>query len=310
MYIGKIINVWENNTISAIIKKIKRRYLGNILYHQVVIKTLREKYSYVYKDVNIEKGISSGEKKKTFYVWVMWWQGLDSMPDIIRVCYNSILENSAGCEVILITQENIEDYIKFPQYIISKFNAGIIPIAQYSDLVRFSLLSQYGGLWLDATTLVTNFRLKQLDAEFFTLRFKTKSQATPTTGRWAITVMSGRPNNILFVLTRNLLYEYWRKEDTLVKYFLTDYFILLLYTDVQSVKQLIDSVKWSPNNYLLKDFINDQYSTAKWENFISNNHFHTLSRKVLYNIYTKGEELTYYGYLHNLYLDINKDENE
>lgn len=278
------------------IKRVLRKYWGNLLFHKKIIAKLRKEYSYVYKNYMPQIKLNENQQED-FKIWIMWWQGEHNMPDIIRICYNSVLRNSEGCEVILITEDNYKKYALLPEYILQKFNSGIIPVAQFSDIIRFSLLAQHGGLWLDATTLVTNYNLSQLKNRFFTHRFKTKSQSTPTMGRWSITILSGPPKNIFFDLMEKLLCEYWKKEDSLLKYFLTDYFILLLYTDMPAIKNAIDLVEWSQSNYILRDFINTPFVKERWDILIENVHFHTLSRKVEYKTTIANGKETYYGYL-------------
>lgn len=291
----KLIIEAKSTNFKQNMKRLLRKYLGNLLFHKRIISKLRKDYSHLY--INYLFTQTHFPNKSDFNVWIMWWQGEKNMPDIIRICYNSVLQNSKGCEVRLITEENYNEYVSLPNYIIQKFNNGIIPIAQFSDIIRFALLAQHGGLWVDATTLVTNYNLIQLQGKFFTHRFKTRSQSTPTMGRWSITILAGPKNHLFFNLMTKLLEEYWKKENFLLKYFLTDYFILLLYTDLPIVRNIIDSVEWSRSNYMLRDFVNTSFSEDKWNEFIKNVHFHTLSRKVEYKATTaKGEE-TYYGYL-------------
>lgn len=48
--------------------------------------------------------IHSDEPERIF---VFWWQGTDGLPDIVRICINSIKQNSNGREVVMITKDNI-----------------------------------------------------------------------------------------------------------------------------------------------------------------------------------------------------------
>lgn len=295
MNLIRLVNEAKSTSFKKNIKRLLRKYWGNILFHKQIVSKLRKDYSYVYR--NFSPTPSYLDNDSEFKVWIMWWQGEKNMPDIIRICYNSVLQNSKGCEVILITEENYKEYISLPEYILHKFKSGIIPIAQFSDIIRFSLLAKHGGLWLDSTTLITNYNLIQLKDQFFTYRFKTKSQSTPTLGRWSITIISGPSSCIIFHLMKNLLLEYWKKENTLLKYFLTDYFFALIYTDIPEVKRLINSNPWFPSNFLLKEFINTPFFHSYWNNFSNEVHFHTLSRKVSYTQKTRTDIETYYGYL-------------
>jgi hypothetical protein len=280
-------------------KKIKRKFFGNLLYHQPIIRYLRKNYSYVYKDLKIEK---SNKESETFYIWVMWWQGEEYMPDSIKICYRSIIENAGEGNVRLITENNCTEYIQLPAHILNKFKAGVITITHLSDIIRFTLLDEYGGIWLDSTTLVTNSNLSTLKNRFFTLKFRTHSQSTPSIGRWSGTIISGNRHDLYFHLMRELFSEYWRKEETLVKYLLIDYFVLLLYTDVEYVRNLINGVKWSESNYKLKEIINSPYNESNWKVLTSRSHFHTLDRRASHFSYTSKGFITYYGFLLGKYI--------
>ena len=47
------------------------------------------------------------------------------------------------------------DYVTFTDEIINKFNSGKIDYTHMSDILRAELLYRYGGMWIDATYLVT-----------------------------------------------------------------------------------------------------------------------------------------------------------
>ena len=51
----------------------------------------------------------------------------------------------------LITYENYSDYVELPDYVVEKHKNGTISRAHFSDVLRFSLLKTYGGMWIDST---------------------------------------------------------------------------------------------------------------------------------------------------------------
>ena len=51
-------------------------------------------------------------------VWFCWLQGLDSAPDLVKACYNSIKRYVTDKELVVVTQENVSEYIKLPQHIV------------------------------------------------------------------------------------------------------------------------------------------------------------------------------------------------
>lgn len=87
-------------------------------------------------------------------IWVCWWQGLDNAPEIVKTCVESIKRNSGKYEVLIITDENYKQYVKFPDWLEEKRKHGIISKTIYSDLLRLNLLSTYGGIWIDSTFFV------------------------------------------------------------------------------------------------------------------------------------------------------------
>ncbi len=300
MRIKRLIKEARATSFRKNMKRLLRRYWGNVLFHQPVIRQLRKEYGHVYAPYVSGSAILNQKHTSPstpFTIWIMWWQGEEQMPDVIRICYQSVLRNANGCRVVLITAHNYHEYVQLPQHIEDKFKAKIIPIAQFSDFIRFSLLAKHGGVWLDAATFITQLDLRKLNVDFFTHRFKTKLQSTPTKGLWSIAIIAGKSDCILFQLLVDLLSEYWKRENKLIKYFLTDYFILLLYTDVPNIKKLIDGGPFLPSNFILKEFVNDAFDSVKWNEFSKKINFHTLSYKSEYKITTSGGNETYYGYL-------------
>ena len=90
------------------------------------------------------------------YIWVCWFQCEENMPEVVRVCIDSIRKNAPkGVKVVLITLDNVCDYVEFPDFILKKVKQGKISITHFSDVLRFSLLKKYGGLWIDSTVYVS-----------------------------------------------------------------------------------------------------------------------------------------------------------
>uniref|UniRef100_UPI001F4D6F29 capsular polysaccharide synthesis protein n=1 Tax=Rosenbergiella australiborealis TaxID=1544696 RepID=UPI001F4D6F29 len=83
-------------------------------------------------------------------IWTLWLQGLDEAPDLVKMCISSF-SKIKGKKTVVLSESNLEQYIKLPVVIIEKYNRGLIPKAAYSEIIRLELLSTYGGLWLDAT---------------------------------------------------------------------------------------------------------------------------------------------------------------
>jgi hypothetical protein len=120
-----------------------------------ILKYLERHYSYVV-DIFRDKKNIEGQDDGVFPIWVCWWQGEAEMPNIVNVCYRSLLKNANGHSVTLIRKNNYQKYVTIPDYIKNKFDKGDISIAHWSDVIRVCLLFEHGGMWIDATYFVTD----------------------------------------------------------------------------------------------------------------------------------------------------------
>ena len=109
-------------------------------------------------------------------IWIFWWQGYDTAPLLVKKCIDSIIKNAGNHPVILITKENWKNYADIPDYIIEKVEKGIITLTHFSDILRMSLVSEHGGLWLDATIFVSSQRFLNIALSFRIFQSTTKHQ--------------------------------------------------------------------------------------------------------------------------------------
>ena len=76
-------------------------------------------------------------------IWLFWNTGLEQAPEIVKTCYQSITKY-AGRQVVLLTENNVQNYINMPDYLNEKLKSGVL-----SDLCRFDACSIIGALWWD-----------------------------------------------------------------------------------------------------------------------------------------------------------------
>lgn len=81
-------------------------------------------------------------------IFMYWKQGWKNAPELVQKCLESVKENANGHPLVLLDASNLHQYIKFPDFIEDKHNKGIIPEANFSDMLRVALLYQYGGFWM------------------------------------------------------------------------------------------------------------------------------------------------------------------
>lgn len=84
-------------------------------------------------------------------IFVFWWDGFDKCPQIVRECLKSIKQNHAGYSIIEIDKTNFRDYTDIHPALLDGFANGTISIQTFSDILRFNLLKNNGGIWIDST---------------------------------------------------------------------------------------------------------------------------------------------------------------
>lgn len=88
-------------------------------------------------------------------IWQYWAQGFEGeLPEVVRVCLDSVDKYKGDYEVIRLSDNNIADYVDLPAFVWEKRAQGF-SVTVFSDILRLALLYYYGGVWLDATVLLT-----------------------------------------------------------------------------------------------------------------------------------------------------------
>lgn len=143
--INKIYNLYKEFGMKLIAAKIISKFNYNKRI-SMIYKVLIED---IVKDMNhdfIEENPQLIQvKKEDFKIFVFWWQGRDELPQIVRLCIDSIEKNSKPFSVHIITKNNYEKYVQISPIIKNKLISGDITLTHFSDILRFNLLYQYGG---------------------------------------------------------------------------------------------------------------------------------------------------------------------
>jgi hypothetical protein len=222
------------------------------------------------------------------------------MPELVRLSYRSICAHANGRPVILLTKENYKDYISIPDHVMEKLEKGAITITHFSNILRVSLLYEYGGIWLDATIFVTKPLPDFTGFEFYSAKRNKNNDTNVGRGRWSGYFLYARPHNLLFEFLRNFLFDYWQKHDMLPIYLLFDHSIAFAYDSIPDVKRMFDALPL--NNMELKDLrsvLNDAYDSKIYNEITRETYIHKLTHKKEYYKLTEDGKLTFYGYICN-----------
>lgn len=195
-------------------------------------------------------------------IWVFWWTGEETAPDIVRACIKSIRRNANGHEVVVLDQSNYGDYVTFPAYVHEKHSSGQITHAAFADLLRVSLLSAYGGNWIDATVFLSQpIPETVFSSDFYTLKTYNPSALYFSKSRWCGYYLAGNKDFLLFSFAKDFLLAYWQRSDNIIEYLLLDYIFGIAYESFEEVRNVIDSLE--DNNIRrgqLMNAINEPYS--------------------------------------------------
>lgn len=262
-----------------VFKKIYKRYYSSL-----------ERFDTSYSESSLPKTHSNK-------VWVSWMQGMENAPALVQRCYRSLQENLKDREIILITSENLRDYTDMPSWIMEKYEKGLITHTHFSDLLRLELLCKHGGTWIDSTVFCSGGDIPSymLDSDLFMFQ-NLKPGADGSTLNISSWFMTACANNKILLAVRELLWEYWKKEDRLIDYFLVHHFIVLAYNYYsEEWSKMVQFPNSIPHIIQLMQF--EMFNKEKWIAVTSVCPFH----KLTYKVEEKDEEKTgtYYDYILN-----------
>ncbi len=237
-------------------------------------------------------------------IWCIWWQGENNMPEIVKACYNTILRHARKHPVILITEENMDEYIKLPEYIMAKYRDGIISRTHFSDIARMYLLKEYGGIWTD----ITNYFTKDIDEivdtslSLWTYRHVTLYNNV-SRGLWTSFFIASGKHSVLPEYIFDSLLHWWKNNDKLIDYLLLDYVFKSGYDNILQIKSLIDALPTKTFSMMRKS-LHREYNAEEWEKLCSVAPFHKLSYKKYTEKHTKNGLKTFYAHILDICLNM------
>lgn len=209
-------------------------------------------------------------------IWWCWLQGEKTAPEICKICLASLKKQMPEKRIIIITSENYREYAEFPDFIMKKYEKGLITHTHFSDLLRLQLLIAHGGTWIDATVFCTGYPEYAFGTPLFV--FKTNERNDPATAAqsWFI---SAEKNNPILRLTRDLLFDYWKTHKTAIHYFIF-YFFLKIAADFYEDEWR--KIPWFPDlpPHILQRELNAPYSETRWKQICRMSDIHKLSYKI------------------------------
>lgn len=261
---------WDNGVLGYAIcqlfltgKDKKSLELLRLGVHLKVNRKIRKKYLPVLRefDEKYSEEFVSRERK----IWIYWSTGMEeTAPEVVKRCYKSVCENIKDREIVLLSKYNYQKYVTLPDYVIEKYEKGIIAHVHFADLLRTELLAEHGGTWIDATVFIMNDNIPSymLNGNLFMFQ-KLKPGLDGNAIRVSSWFISANSRNKVILAQRHLLREYWKNNNKVIDYFFFHHFMSLIadyYSD--EWKKIIQIPNSAPHILLLMLF--DDYNEEKW----------------------------------------------
>ena len=228
-----------------------------IFYNGLVPRSKRKEWGFRYSELPVQAQVATywnriieayfnGEitkyniqPKKDFknkkIIWQYWAQGVENAKDTAKLCFASVDKYKGDYEVIRITDANIDEYLDLPEFIKDKRKNPEFRPVFFSDLLRVLLINVYGGIWLDASILLTDdLPTKYEDYDFFMFS-RDDNSVNKDWGKgdqhfyfsWReefkvkhlSSIMYGHEKSELSSVMLDLLLYFWKNEEEIPHYF-------------------------------------------------------------------------------------------
>lgn len=259
--------------------------------------------------------------KKTFnnekIIWQFWGQGWDfeKLPDVVKISYKSVEKYKKDYEIIPLDMNNINDYLEIPAYILKKVENKKMGFAHFTDIIRLALLYNYGGVWIDATILLTDY----LPQEYFEMDYfmfqrddnlENKkdwedyddfyfSWNNEMKVRVLNSIIFAKKNNEIIKTLLDMLLIFWKHNDLVPNYF----FFQVLYTELIEnyyKKKQCKIVSDTLTHELIRVWF-DKFSQEKLDEITKRNNVHKLTYKIDSGKRdTKGTFLNYFKKIYDI----------
>jgi len=199
-------------------------------------------------------------------IWSCWEQGWEYAPFIVKACGRRLLEEASDFDVRLLTERTIQDYVSLDPVVAARTSKWK---AHYSDVLRVSLLAEHGGIWADATVLVTqpldSLYRQVLPTPFFAYT------VTKFLSSWFLIAQRG---SIVPVALRDFLTWFWRNHEELPHYFWFHLCFEALYAHLPTFAAAWDSavIHSSPKAHALQKVQLDPLDETNYRRILRTGH--------------------------------------
>lgn len=94
----------------------------------------------------------NSQEEHTKTIWMYWNTPLADAPEVVRLGYKSWVLLNPEYKVVLLNDQTLVEQLGFYFNAVFDISKIRLTLANKADLLRTYLLSQYGGVWVDATS--------------------------------------------------------------------------------------------------------------------------------------------------------------
>lgn len=146
-------------------------------------------------------------------VFSYWGQGFNQAPAVVQACRRELLRHHRPEDARLLDSRDFQYYVDLPPGLAAHIGVNK---AHFSDVLRVALLAKWGGIWSDATCLVT----ENLPSRFGALVGTSGFFAFPNgnDGVMSNWFLASAPGNYVVCMMKHALLAYWEHHDRAVHY--------------------------------------------------------------------------------------------
>ena len=228
-------------------------------------------------------------------IWVCWMQGIKNAPELVQVCYKRLKSVLNDYKIVLITKENYKTFTDIPYFIIDKWERNVMTTTHFSDILRNNLLLNHGGYWIDSTVFLSSPIPEIIKKSQFFLFQSYKPGSDGKEVKLSSWFIGSVKNNPALKLTQELLFNYWKKNNYLIDYFLYHNFLQMALNHYEDIKNIIPKYTSETAHYLLFE-LKEDFNELKFNDICRQTFAHKLTYK-FQDSFDKEKNGTFYKYL-------------
>ncbi len=249
-------------------------YIKNEVYEQLVYQYLTKYVPNDFRNITFQETLPPSQST----IWQFWDEDIHLAPLIVRKCIESVKNLNPTRRHVILSNDSVNDYLQLPPLILHKYKNGVITPTHFSDIIRFGLLSKYGGFWIDSTVLVTGSIDGYIRPPFFAF------SSTPEylSGNPRISLSSwflyAHQNSIFANLVYQSLISYWTVENRYIhKYhlhYMMTHIILSHGFDFNLISSYIES---NVPPHILQLSLGNKFDPDLYAHILNSSNVHKLS---------------------------------